>query len=88
MGRPPASTLHPPPSTATNRHPARCVLVVQERRAGSLEPSLCHLLPFSAMKFTTDYPVLARILLKISALSLLLSVEAEFAKCLEGWEWV
>ena len=40
------------------------------------------------MKFTTDYSALGRILLALGALSFLPSVEAAFAKCVPGWEWV
>ena len=40
------------------------------------------------MKLTTDYSTLARIALAVGALSFLSSVEADFAVCLPGWEWV
>ena len=40
------------------------------------------------MKFTTDYSALGRILLALGALSFLPSVEAAFAECVPGWEWV
>ena len=40
------------------------------------------------MRFTTDYSTLARILLGVGALSFLPLVEADFAQCVPGWEWV
>jgi len=40
------------------------------------------------MKFTTDYSILGRVLLGAGALSFLPFVEAEFAQCVSGWEWV
>ena len=40
------------------------------------------------MKLTTDYSTLGRIVLGLGALTFLPSVEAAFAECVPGWEWV
>ena len=40
------------------------------------------------MKLTTDHSTLGRIILGVGALSFLPSVEAAFATCTAGWDWV
>lgn len=40
------------------------------------------------MKFRTDHFTLGRIVLGLGALSFLRFVEADFAQCVPGWDWV
>ena len=42
----------------------------------------------SIMKLTTDRFSLGHIILAVGALSFLPSSQADFAKCVAGWEWV
>ena len=81
----------PPPPTTTGTRPVclSCRNVV--RLSLSKSTISLHHLPFrafSVMKLTTDHSTLGRIILAVGALSFLPSVEAAFATCTAGWEWV